>query len=115
MILVVDMNWKRDSLAKSEFVSPIISAIESVEQCVVKHFLDINPAELGCYSRIILSGTTMKDFETQKHLEKFQWIKAYDKPILGICAGMQVISLIYDVTLDDMHAGRHDRNHHPNS
>jgi GMP synthase (glutamine-hydrolysing) len=99
MILVVDMNWKRDSLAKSEFVSPIISAIELVEQCVVKHFLDVNPAELGGYSRIILSGTTLKDFETQKHLEKFRWIKAYDKPILGICAGMQIISLIYDVPL----------------
>jgi len=86
-------------LAKSEFVSPIVSAIESIEQCVVKHFLDVNPAELGGYSRIIFSGTTLKDFEAQKHLEKFRWIKAYDKPILGICAGMQVISLIYDVPL----------------
>ena len=40
MILVVDMNWKKDSLAYSEFVSPIVSVVEPLEQCEVKHFLD---------------------------------------------------------------------------
>ena len=41
MILVVDMNWKKDSLAFNEFVMPITSVIEPFEKCVVKHFSEI--------------------------------------------------------------------------
>jgi GMP synthase-like glutamine amidotransferase len=99
VILVVDMNWKRDSLAYNEFVAPILSTVEPLEHCEVKHFLDVDPLELGSYSKIILSGTTLKDFEAQKHVDKFQWIRTCDKPLLGICAGMQVISLVFDVPL----------------
>ena len=99
MILVVDMNWKRDSLAYNEFVSPIVSVVRPLEKCVVKHFLDVKPAELVGYSKIILSGTTLKDHATLKQVEKFGWIKTCGKPILGICAGMQTIALVFDVPL----------------
>jgi GMP synthase-like glutamine amidotransferase len=99
MILVVDMNWKRDSLAFNEFVSPIVSVVQPLEECVVKHFLDIDPAELNSYSKIVLSGTALKDHATLKQIDKFNWIKKYDKPLLGICAGMQTISLVFDETL----------------
>ncbi len=99
MILVVDMNWKRDSLAYNEFVLPIISMVEPLEGCKVKHFLDVKPSDLNSYSKIVLSGTTLKDHATLKQAGKFNWIKKYDKPILGICAGMQTISLVYNVQL----------------
>ena len=99
MILVVDMNWKRNSLANSEFVAPIVSAIEPLEMCVVKHFSDLDASELENYSHIVLSGVTLKDFEAQSHLSCFGWIKSTIKPVLGICAGMQIISLIYGTPL----------------
>ncbi len=99
MILVLDMNWKRDSLAYTEFVPPILSALEGVEPCLVEHFLDVTSEEVSCCSRVILSGTTLKDFEAQNHLKKFDWLKTCEKPLLGICAGMQIISLVYDVPL----------------
>ena len=89
MILVVDMNWKKDSLAFNEFVSPIVSAVQPLEECTVKHFLDVNPQELGGYGKIVLSGTALKDHATLKQVDKFSWVKAFDKPVLGICAGMQ--------------------------
>ena len=95
MILVVDMNWKRDSLAYNEFVSPIVSVVQPLEECTVKHFLDVNPSELRRYSKIVLSGTALKDHETLRQIDKFDWIKMYDRPILGICAGMQTISLVF--------------------
>ncbi len=98
MILVVDMNWKRDSLAFNEFVSPIVSAVQPREKCEVKHFLEIGP-EISGYSKIVLSGTALKDHATLKQIEKFNWMKTCEKPILGICAGMQTISLAFDEPL----------------
>jgi GMP synthase (glutamine-hydrolysing) len=99
MILIVDMNWKKDSLAFDEFVSPIVSVVRPLEEFRVKHFLDIEPAELGCYSKIVLSGTALKDHATLKQVDKFTWVKKCGKPILGICAGMQTISLLFDEPL----------------
>jgi GMP synthase (glutamine-hydrolysing) len=43
----------------------------------------------------VLSGTTLKDHATLKLVDKFNWIKTCGKPILGICAGMQTISLLF--------------------
>jgi len=99
MILIVDMNWKKDSLAFDEFVSPIVSVVRPLEEFRVKHFLDIEPAELGGYSKIVLSGTALKDHATLKQVDKFTWVKKCGKPILGICAGMQTISLLFDEPL----------------
>jgi hypothetical protein len=53
MILVVDMNWKRDSLAFNEFVSPIVSGVQPLEECTVKHFLDIASSELSGCSKVV--------------------------------------------------------------
>ena len=99
MILIVDMNWKKDSLAFNEFVLPIVTVVKHVEEFRVKHFLDIEPEELEGYSKIVLSGTALKDHATFKQVEKFTWVKTCDKPILGICAGMQTISLLFDEPL----------------
>jgi GMP synthase-like glutamine amidotransferase len=99
MILIVDMNWTRDSLAFNEFVAPIVSVVQPLEECVIKHFLDVEQADLKSYVKIVLSGTPLKDHATLKQIDKFNWIKKYDKPILGICAGMQTIALVFDVQL----------------
>jgi GMP synthase (glutamine-hydrolysing) len=95
MILIVDMNWKKDSLAFSEFVSPIVSVVETLEECRVKHFLEITAEDLADCSKVVLSGTALQDHATLKQVDKFNWIKTFDKPILGVCAGMQTIGLVF--------------------
>jgi len=95
MILVVDMNWKKDSLAFNEFVLSIISVIQPFEKCEVKHFSEIAQIDLDTCSKVVLSGTALKDHATLKQLGKFNWIKTFAKPLLGICAGMQTISLVF--------------------
>lgn len=96
MILVIDMNHKKNSLAFSEFVLPIISVAEKTEACVAKHYSEATQKEIGKYSKIILSGTTLKDNAYLEDVGKFMWIRKTDAPVLGICAGMQIIGAVFD-------------------
>jgi GMP synthase (glutamine-hydrolysing) len=43
----------------------------------------------------VLCGTALMDNEYAKSQELFSWIAGWDKPLLGICAGMQVIGTAY--------------------
>jgi GMP synthase (glutamine-hydrolysing) len=85
------MNYKKDSLACFEFVKPILSILEPLEACKVKHYMELTALNPEKYSQVILSGTALKDFEFLNHPEKFGWLQNCTKPVLGICAGMQTI------------------------
>jgi GMP synthase-like glutamine amidotransferase len=99
MILVVDMNWKPGSLAQFEFVLPIAAVAKEFEECQITHFSEVTQKKLDECCRVILSGTTLKDHATLKATEKFSWLQDFDKPVLGVCAGMQTISLAFEVPL----------------
>jgi len=95
VILVVDMNCKKNSLGYYEFVLPIISIISEIDECKAKHFMDLRSKDTRQCDGMILSGTPLKDNTTLSQLDKFEWIKTWDKPLLGICAGMQTIGLAF--------------------
>ncbi len=99
MILVVDMNWKKDSLSFYEFVLPIVTIAKTQDECIIKHFLEVTNQDLSQCNRIILSGTALKDTATLSQPEKFMWLKETAKPVLGICAGMETIGVIYNMHL----------------
>ena len=100
MILVVDMNFKKDSLGFPEFVSPIVVIVEELDECFVRHYLEVKKEDVSNCSKIILSGTALKDNATLSQTEKFKWIRDCDKPILGICAGMQTTGLVFGARLE---------------
>ncbi len=95
MILVVDMNCKKNSLGFYEFVLPIVSVAKDFDECVVKHYAELRSEDIRECDCIILSGTPLKDNATLSEPEKFEWIKTCGKPLLGICAGMQTIGLAF--------------------
>lgn len=99
MILVVDMNGKKDSLGFHEFVLPIVSVVKEFDECAVKHYTELASEEMSRYGGIILSGTPLKDNVTLSQPEKFEWIKTCDTPLLGICAGMQTIGVVFGLRL----------------
>ena len=99
MILIIDMNWKKKSLGYFEFVLPIMAITEKLDICFVRHFLEIKNQDLDQCDKVILSGTALKDTTTLSRLEKFQWLKETDKPVLGICAGMETIGMVYGMHL----------------
>jgi GMP synthase-like glutamine amidotransferase len=99
MILVVDMNGKQDSLGYYEFVMPILAIAQELDECLVKHYSEVSSKDLADCNKIILSGTALKDNVTLNEPEKFSWLKSVDKPVLGICAGMQTIGVVFGLLL----------------
>lgn len=98
-ILIIDTSYEKNSLFKDEFCEPIANIIKQIPNCKyeIKHFSEkINYEE---YDKIIISGSALKDFEYLNHLNKFEFIKTTNIPILGICAGMQIVAKIYGTNL----------------
>ena len=95
MILIVDMNSTANPFGFHEFVLPIVSIAEELENCTVKHYIEVNETSLNGYDKIILSGSALKDTVTFSQTARFKWLKECGKPVLGICAGMQTIGLVF--------------------
>jgi len=99
MILVVDMDCKKNSLGFFEFVLPLVTVIKEVDECIMKHFEEIVQDDLAQCDAVILSGTPLKDNATLSQLDRFDWMETCEKPILGICAGFQTIGLVFGARL----------------
>ena len=95
MILIIDMNSKENPFGFSEFVLPILSIAEELGKCSAKHYLEVNEKRLKCFDKIILSGSALKNTTTLEQTALFNWVKDCDRPVLGICAGMQTIGLVF--------------------
>jgi GMP synthase (glutamine-hydrolysing) len=93
------MNCKQKSLGFYEFVLPIVSVIQEFNGYFVKHYTEVTQDDLNESDSVILSGTPLKDNVTLNQLEKFRWTKTCEKPILGICAGMQTLGLVFGLHL----------------
>lgn len=60
------------------------------------HYHHITQKNITTADKIIISGTSLKDDTFLNDLHLFEWIKHYNKPILGICAGMHILGLLFD-------------------
>jgi GMP synthase-like glutamine amidotransferase len=99
MILIIDMNGKKDSLGFYEFVLPIATIAQESDKVVIKHYTELRQNNFAKCGSIILSGTPLKDHATLDQTKKFEWIKTCEMPILGICAGMQTLGSVFGLKL----------------
>lgn len=108
MILIV--NVCKEKLHYFEFVKPIENILkENDVDFFMKHYLKLTEKDLVKADKIIICGTSLKDNVFVDNIEKFRWIKNFEKPLLGICAGMQIIGLIHGGKLESYLAlCRHD-------
>jgi len=99
MMLIVDMNFKKDSLGIYEFVLPIASIVKDFEKCAIKHYSELGHVDVDRYSRVIISGNALRNERVLNELDSFNWVHGCEKPVLGICAGMQTIGLVFGSSL----------------
>lgn len=94
MILII--NVCKEKLHYYEFVKPIEDILKRKEiKFFTLYYKDLTEEYLNKATKIIICGTSLNDNQFLEDVNKFKWIKEIDKPILGICAGMQLIGLIF--------------------
>ena len=105
-VLICNLCSRRYPLSFAEYVKPVENIVKAAG-CGFKtlHYSEIDAAwekgELPDISAIILCGTALKDNEFAEDIadaEKFRFIRdaaGKNIPILGICAGFQVLSKIF--------------------
>ena len=95
MILLI--NISKEPLHELEFVKPIENILkENKIKFLTKHYKKLKTRDIANAQKIIICGTSLKDNGFLKNIKKFNWIKNYKKPILGICGGMHILHLIYN-------------------
>ncbi|MAG45656.1 MAG: hypothetical protein CMH63_02700 [Nanoarchaeota archaeon] len=94
MILIINLN--KYKLHDLEFIRPITDLLDDSK---VIHYKTLKRKDLEKADKVIIAGTSLKDSDYLKELDKFSWIKSYRKPFLGICAGMQILGLIHGAKL----------------
>tara|TARA_Y100000034_G_scaffold13062_1_gene13730 strand:- start:882 stop:1412 length:531 start_codon:yes stop_codon:yes gene_type:complete len=95
MILII--STCKEKLSENEFVKPISNIVN--ENLIVKHYSEVEKNDLDTSSKVIICGTALKDNVYLEHMNDFEWIKTFDKPLLGICSGMQIIGLEFGASL----------------
>ncbi|TAJ44638.1 glutamine amidotransferase-related protein [Methanofollis fontis] len=96
MILLVDLCWKEDSLSTYEFVHPIRRVLlDAGIKVHTLHYTQFDGAIPASVRGVILCGTAMADNGFSADIERFGWIRECTVPVLGICAGMQVIAAVF--------------------
>jgi len=88
----------KHKLHEEEFVKPIVQILKKEKkEFEIQHYTKLSNLEE--YSHIIICGTALKDNAYIKY--NFDWIKEFKKPILGICAGSQIIAKVFDEKILD--------------
>jgi len=85
------LNVCKEKLHYFEFVRPVEKILEkNKKDFYTKHYTKFEDKDLKV-GRIIICGTSLIDMDYLKNLKLFKWIDFYKKPILGICAGAQIL------------------------
>ncbi|MEK6872999.1 MAG: hypothetical protein AAB958_00150 [Patescibacteria group bacterium] len=94
MILII--NICKEKLHYYEFIKPIKDILDKNNvDFLIKHYKNIKKEDLQKSDKIIICGTSLMDNEFIKYTNKFNWIKNFNKPVLGICGGMEIIGLAF--------------------
>ena len=85
-----------EKLSEREFVTPISKIIGEYAYKIL-HYTECTEEIISNFGKILICGTSLQDNSYQKDIDKFKMILTnFDKPILGICSGMQIVCTIFE-------------------
>ncbi len=94
-ILLIDIC--NEKLGFYEFVKPIKDILTKNNfKVIIMHYTKLRKNDLENISKVIICGTTLYDNKFIENIDKFEWLIDFDRPILGICGGMQIIGMIFN-------------------
>ena len=82
------INTCSNRLSEREFLLPFEESSSRTN-----HYSNLK--DLDWADKILIAGTALADNEYLKKLDKFDWLKKINKPVLGICSGAQIIALVF--------------------
>jgi len=93
---VLLVNICEEQLHTYEFVNPIADILRAKKiNFFVRSYKQIGASDLDKCSKVIICGTSLSDFEYLTNISFFSWLSDFDKPVLGICGGMQIMGLVF--------------------
>ena len=79
-----------------EFVLPIQEILDALSMPYgVIEYEQLSEHEVNGYSGVILSASPKGNDIVEHHQQHYQWVRGYPKPVLGICAGHQIIGVLF--------------------
>jgi GMP synthase-like glutamine amidotransferase len=96
VILLIDLCYREGSLGFDEFVVPVQRIVErSGFEASIEHFRSLSTGPFLSAEAAILCGTPLANHAFIKETHAFSWMKKTGIPVLGICAGMEIICRIF--------------------
>jgi GMP synthase (glutamine-hydrolysing) len=89
--------------------TPLIAQhLEEYQDVQVIGLLDFSTENLNQFTGVVISGAPilLTEIDPAPYLQKLSWIKTYQKPILGICFGHQLIGLLHGARIAKMKEDR---------
>jgi GMP synthase-like glutamine amidotransferase len=85
-----------EKLHELEFVRPVEEILNGFGiESFVRKFNEVKKKDLRDFDKVIICGTSIKDNLFLEEIFNFYWLKEFNKSALGICAGMQVVGLMF--------------------
>ena len=96
MILIIETAYKKNTLHFFEFVKPIMDILTDAGiTFTVKHYKELAAKDIEEAEKFIICGNGLQDTAVFDDVKRFAWLKTTRKPVLGICAGMQIIGKVH--------------------
>tara|TARA_B100000965_G_scaffold242864_1_gene203851 strand:- start:1948 stop:2484 length:537 start_codon:yes stop_codon:yes gene_type:complete len=89
-----------EKLSEYEFVFPIAEIIKPNEYKII-NYKDLDKMSLLDYDKIIICGTSLQDNDYLNYMANFKNLTNFNKPILGICSGFQILCVTFGERIVD--------------